>query len=77
MKCFCRNVNLAFQGFYTYLYGGSIVFMCYVFFYVLKVKVKGPDPSDKMEMEDFIEKMARAAGIELQHAETRPGNTFS
>ena len=48
--------------------------MCYVFFYVLKVKVKGPDPSDKMEMENFIEKMARAAGIELQHAEGRPGD---
>lgn len=25
------------KGFYTYLYSGSILFMCYIFFYVLKV----------------------------------------
>ena len=50
------------------------MFMCYVFFYVLKVKVRGSDQSDQIEMENFIQQMARAAGIELRDADTRPGD---
>jgi hypothetical protein len=29
------------NGFYTYLYAGSVLFMLYLFFYVLRVKYSG------------------------------------
>ena len=41
-----------FKGFYTYLYGGSILFMCYIFFYVLRYKVRGKDiHNQELEMD--------------------------
>ena len=33
------------KGFYTFLYSGSIMFMCYIFFYVLRVKFQDMIPS--------------------------------
>jgi len=63
------------KGFYTYLYSGSIVFMCYIFFYVLKVKVKGKDfDTNQLEIDHFIKQMSKATGIELKEAEGKPGD---
>ena len=63
------------KGFYTYLYSGSIIFMCYIFFYVLRVKVKGKDFEDsQLEVDHFIKQMAKATGIEFKEAEGKPGS---
>ena len=58
------------QALYTYLYTGSILFLCYVFFYVLRVKVRGEGVDQyQVEMENFIKQMVRTAGIEVQNIE--------
>ena len=50
-------------GFYTYLYIGSISFMCYIFFYVLRVRVQGHALNhNKLEMDEFIKRMTQATG---------------
>ena len=60
------------QALYTYLYTGSILFLCYVFFYVLRVKVRGEGVDQyQVEMENFIKQMVRTAGIEVQNIEGR------
>lgn len=63
------------KGFYTYLYGGSILFMCYIFFYVLRVKVTGKmrDTRQK-DVDDYIRKMALATGVEVTELEGQPGD---
>ena len=66
-----------FKGFYTYLYGGSILFMCYIFFYVLRYRVRGRDQdqlTEQMEMENFIQQMMRATGLQMRESEGRPGD---
>jgi hypothetical protein len=51
-------------GFYTYLYIGSITFMCYIFFYVLRVRVQGHALNhNKLEMDEFIKRMTQATGV--------------
>ena len=40
---------------------GSILFMCYIFFYVLRVRVKGQH-SNQLEIDEFIKKMTQATG---------------
>ncbi len=40
---------------------GSILFMCYIFFYVLRVRVKGS--MHQLEIDEFIKKMTQATGI--------------
>jgi hypothetical protein len=51
------------KGFYTYLYIGSITFMCYIFFYVLRVRVQGHALNhNKLEMDEFIKRMTQATG---------------
>ena len=63
------------KGFYTYLYCGSILFMCYIFFYVLKVKVKGKEfDTNQLEIDHFIKQMSKATGIELKEAKGKPGD---
>ena len=63
------------KGFYTYLYSGSIIFMCYIFFYVLRVKVNGKEfDNNQQEIDHFIKQMAKATGIELKEAEGKPGD---
>ena len=64
-----------FKGFYTYLYGGSILFMCYIFFYVLRYRVRGRDHvTEQLEMENFIQQMMRATGLQMRESEGRPGD---
>jgi len=64
------------KGFYTYLYLLSITFMCYIFFYVLRVKVSGKKTdSSQLELDEFIKRMAQAAGVELTEVEGRPGDS--
>ena len=63
------------KGFYTYLYTGSILFMCYIFFYVLRVRVNGKEfDNNQHEIDHFIKQMAKATGIELKEAEGKPGD---
>jgi len=52
-------------GFYTYLYAGSVCFMLYLFFYVLRVKYSGVGngPDDEFDVDDFIRRMTNATGI--------------
>ena len=65
-----------FKGFYTYLYSGSILFMCYIFFYVLRYKVRGKDiRNQELEMDNFIQQMMRATGVEIRESEIRPGDS--
>ena len=65
-----------FKGFYTYLYSGSILFMCYIFFYVLRYKVRGQDiRNQELEMDNFIQQMVRATGVEMRESEIRPGDS--
>jgi hypothetical protein len=40
---------------------GSILFMCYIFFYVLRVRVKGKH-QNQMEIDELIKKMTQATG---------------
>ena len=62
------------KGFFTYMYSGSIIFMSYIFFYVLKVKVKGKEfDSHQLEVDRFIKQMSKATGIELKEAEGESG----
>jgi len=64
------------KGFYTYLYIGSILFMCYIFFYVLRVRVTGKKPdATQTDVDDFIRKMALATGVEVTELEGRPGDS--
>jgi len=63
------------KGFYTYLYLGSILFMCYIFFYVLRVRATGKKPDhSRTDVDDFIRKMAIATGVEVTALEGRPGD---
>jgi len=64
------------RGFYTYLYLGSITFMFYIFFYVLRVKVTGKKIDERSEddMDQFIKRMALAAGVSVTALEGRPGD---
>ena len=52
-------------GFYTYLYAGSVCFMLYLFFYVLRVKYSGVGngPDDEFDVDDFIRRMTNATGM--------------
>ena len=64
-----------FKGFYTYLYGGSILFMCYIFFYVLRYRVRDRDHvTEQLEMENFIQQMMRATGLQMRESQGRPGD---
>jgi len=64
------------KGFYTYLYLGSILFMCYIFFYVLRVKVKGQkkDDAEQVQLDEFIRKMTTATGVSVREVAGRPGD---
>jgi hypothetical protein len=56
-----QKPHLTYVGFYTYLYMGSILFMCYIFFYVLRVRVKGKH-ENQLELDELIKKMTQATG---------------
>ena len=91
------------KGFYTFLYrfsyckliisnicgSGSIAFMCYIFFYVLRVKVVGKSrDTTQMEVDTFIRKMAKvreeergrddlsqATGVDITEVASDPGDS--